>query len=74
MLIIYYMPSTIPSNMFISFCLIPSAIKMDLFFHLTNIVSAVLRRKITLTIRTRILNKRRKQSSLDLKSIILAAE
>ena len=68
----YYMPSTIPSSMFISFCLIPSTIKIDLFFHLRKIISAVLEDEIILKIRIRILNKKMVQSFL--KSVIPAAK
>lgn len=52
------MPSTIPNNMFISFCLIPSAIKIDLFFHPTKYYKYCAGEEIRLKINTRILNKR----------------
>ena len=58
--------------MFISFCLIPSTIKIDLFFHLRKIISAVLVDEIILKIRIRILNKKMVQSFL--KSVIPAAK
>ena len=54
--------------MFTSFCLISSAIKIDLFFHLRKIISVVLEDEIILKIRIRILNKKMEQSFL--KSVI----
>ena len=68
----YYMPSTIPSSMFTSFCLIFSTIKIDLFFHVRKIISVVLEDEIILKIRIRILNKKMEQSFL--KSVIPAVK